>query len=344
MKFLFIIFTVFLSAHSFAKSCEDFFVKNCVDENLESRNEQLRALNITAFKEIAKSSAVEDLICKNFDRQNGDLVYDFLWNRSCWDWKYRRSYRRMGIETCEDFSKAGAPENFILNCQQLLNKKLVDTYYSSLHFKTKEMIKRVKDNFLHVLKDEPYHYQVERKFKQVIDMTHLEMNLSRFKAEFVRASEVCEKVNDYHFCSVYEKSDKLFLSLGAHAFYDQPDLELFLVTKFAEYIVDDVKYYESINLQQVYLELLTDLTHQWRIESLLARSVSSDIINNETIKAMLIKKYIEGMQKKSFFEEQESLSLLCPSNSQVRKDKSEYYYEYFYQLHPKDAMELMLCE
>lgn len=343
MKFLGLIFTLFLSVTASAE-CEYSFSQICLEQDPTFRDRQLRNLNIVAFDEIANSNNIEDLICKNFDKQGGELVYDFLWNRSCWDWKYRRAYKRMGIQTCEDFTKAGAPENFILNCRHHLDRELVNRYYPSLHFKTRNMMKKVKENYLTVLEGESYYALVSRKFKQIIDMTHLEMNLSVFKAEFLKARDVCAKVNDYNFCSVYQSSDKSFLSLGAHAFYEEADLELFIAKMLAKYIAEDIKVYESLNIQRVYLDKVADYTHQWRIENLLARSISNDEINLDTIEQLLLKKYMQVLVKRSFFADNRSLDLLCPDNSSTDKDRGHYYFDYFTKLHPKDAMELMLCE
>lgn len=344
MKIGVFILTLILSSYNLALGCDYDYAKICTFETLNRRNQLLRQVNIEAFQEIKKDSEMQDLICKHFNKKGGKLEYDFLWNRDCWNWSYRKAYKRMGIKTCNDFILAGATNNFILNCQQLLNAKLVDMYYVSLNTKTRRVIEKVKANFLLAVHAENYRSVVERKLRQIINMTHIERNLSVFQAQFVVAKDLCDKVNDYNFCSVYSKSERLVLSLGAHALYDEEDLELFIAKKFAEFIVDDIRYFESLSLQKIYLELLSDFTHQWKIENLLARAVSNDLINSKTLKYLLVKKYINASGSHEYFNNSNSLSLLCPANYNTKKDKSQFYFESFNELHPRDAMELMLCE
>lgn len=344
MKLLVIILTLILSSYSFAESCDYEYDNICSADEINVRNTQLRMVNVASFKEINNSSEMEDLICKNFNRVDGKLVFDFLWNRSCWDWSYRRTYKKMGIETCDDFIIAGASNNFILNCHQLLSKQLVINFYQSLNTKTRRVIEKVKSNFLIALSSESYFRVVERKLRQIINMTHLERNLSVFKSEFIVAKDLCERIEDYNFCHVYDKSERVVLSLGAHALYNENDLEVFVARKIAQYIVDDIKFYENLNLQRVYIELLSDYSHQWKIENLLARSLSDDIMNRRTLEYLLMNKYLKASGNISEFRNSKSLNLLCPLNYQETLTKNEYYFDSYFELHPRDAMELMLCE
>jgi hypothetical protein len=348
MKYVLILslFTTFLlgvESSQAQDNCIDNLEYLCSGEAELGRISALRGVNQTAFAELLREPEMEDLICKNFDRRSGELVYDFLWNRSCWDWKYRKSIRRMGIKSCDDFVKHGASKNFILNCHSIIDKYLVEKYYTSINFKTQKIIERVKFRMLLALSSESYAFIIERTLKNIADTTHLEFNLSKFEASFMSTKDICKKMVDPNFCNKYKDSEKVFLSLGAHALYMDADLEMFVAKMIAEYLADSVKFYERFNLQSNYVLLLSEVVPQWKLEKLLARSMSSDQINKETLSAMLIQKYIRVNNLKHYFKSHNSLDQLCINGSKLKQKRSDYYYNYFYRLHPKDRMELILC-
>jgi len=343
-RFCLTLILLFSSFASFGQSCDYKASEICTNSRADYRDKELRILNEKAFADILSDNAMEDLICKNFDRKNGEFVYDFLWNRDCWDWRNRRTVKKLKIKSCEDFIPYGATKNFLLNCYQLIDKKLVNDYYSSLHFKTQTMIENVKRKMLNAFDGENYQSVVERNLRSVVNATHLEMNLSKFKSKFYPVRDICEKVDDYNFCHHIKNSEKKFLSFGAHAFYGPGDLELFTALKFSEYLVDAIKYYESVNLQQVYFEIFQGNVSQWKLENILARSLSSDLINRQTLVSMIMSRYFKANNNVEYFEEFKSLDQICINKSSTEKEKSDYYYEDFNELHSQDRIELMLCK
>lgn len=326
------------------ESCVEDIEYLCSGERESWRIKELRKLNENAFEELLKETEMEDLICKNFDRESGVLVYKFLWNRSCWDWKYRKSIRRMGIKSCGDFIKHGASRNFLLNCYSLIDNYLYNQFSYSLSFKTKKIIERVKFRMTLAISSEAYSFLVERSLRNIADSTHIELNLSQYEAKFMSTKDLCERVDDQSFCDQYGKSEKVFLSLGAHALYDDHDLEMFVAMKMAEYLADTVKLYERFNLQTNYIALLSEVVSQWRLEQLLARSMSNDVINKETLSAMIMQKYIKVNNLEKYFRRNKSLDMICTNGEQLNKNRNDYYYDYFVRLHPKDRMELILCK